>query len=130
VNEAALQSIEAWRKIRHCGIIGLREAFTTKAFGDNCNFVTVMSCHERFSNIHANIALIFSYDYHPLSKTLQEKHFGGRSGKSATWGSGIPEVLLWSYVIQIGSALRQIHSASLAARVILPSKILVTGKNR
>ena len=76
------------------------------------------------------LALVFSYDYHPLAKTLQEKHFGGRSGNTASWGSGVPETLLWSYVIQIGSALRQIHSASLAARVILPSKILVTGKNR
>ncbi|KMU72235.1 pabp1-dependent poly(a)-specific ribonuclease subunit pan3 [Coccidioides immitis RMSCC 3703] len=55
-------------------------------------------------------------------------------GKVATRGrhtSGhIPEQILWSYVTQIANALKAIHSAGLAARVIEPSKILLTGKNR
>nr|KMM72452.1 pabp1-dependent poly(a)-specific ribonuclease subunit pan3 [Coccidioides posadasii RMSCC 3488] len=42
----------------------------------------------------------------------------------------IPEQILWSYVTQIANALKAIHSAGLAARVIEPSKILLTGKNR
>jgi hypothetical protein len=36
VNETAFQAIETWRRMRHPNIVGLREAFTTKAFNDNC----------------------------------------------------------------------------------------------
>lgn len=36
VNELAMQVVEAWRRIRHCNIITIREAFTTRAFGDSC----------------------------------------------------------------------------------------------
>lgn len=42
----------------------------------------------------------------------------------------MPEQVLWSYIVQIASALKVIHSAGLAARVIEPSKILVTSKMR
>jgi PAB-dependent poly(A)-specific ribonuclease subunit 3 len=76
--------------------------------------------------------LIFVTDYHPLSKTLAEHHFGtsttarGRSG----FTTQIPEMVLWSYVTQIASALKTIHSNGLAARVIDITKIILTGKNR
>ena len=36
VNEAAFGAIDIWRRMRHPNIVGLREAFTTKGFGDNC----------------------------------------------------------------------------------------------
>lgn len=36
VNEAAFGAIDIWRRMRHPNIVGLREAFTTKALGDNC----------------------------------------------------------------------------------------------
>lgn len=36
VSEAAFSAIDIWRRMRHPNIIGLREAFTTKVFGDNC----------------------------------------------------------------------------------------------
>jgi PAB-dependent poly(A)-specific ribonuclease subunit 3 len=76
--------------------------------------------------------LIFVTDYHPLSKTLAEHHFGtstttrGRSGISIQ----IPEMVLWSYITQIASALKTIHSNGLAARVVDITKIILTGKNR
>ena len=38
--------------------------------------------------------------------------------------------MLWHYVIQVGNALKAIHSAGLAARVLDASKILVTDENR
>ena len=75
------------------------------------------------------IALMFVYDYHPVAKTLFEIYFA-RSATGGTWGNGVPETILWSLIIQIASAIRQIHSVSLAARMIEPSKIIVTGKNR
>ncbi|KAI8814008.1 hypothetical protein BJ742DRAFT_849292 [Cladochytrium replicatum] len=106
VNEAAMSGIEQWRKIRHANIVCVREAFTTKAFGDN--------------------SLVFVYDYHPLSSTLLEKHLS-QSGHPMP---PVPEKIIWSYVTQLASALKTIHAAGLAARVLEPSKILVTNKNR
>ena len=42
----------------------------------------------------------------------------------------IPERLIWSYVIQLSAAIRQIHSQGLCCRVIDPSKILLIGNSR
>jgi hypothetical protein len=36
VNEAAFGAIDTWRRMKHANVVGLREAFTTKAFNDNC----------------------------------------------------------------------------------------------
>ena len=36
VNEQAFGAIDTWRRMKHPNIVGLREAFTTKAFNDNC----------------------------------------------------------------------------------------------
>lgn len=42
----------------------------------------------------------------------------------------IPIRTLWSYIVQIASALQAIHSAGLAARTVDLNKIIITGKNR
>jgi len=68
-------------------------------------------------------ALVVAYDYHPGSETLEAKYVVGMA-------KFVPESVLWSYISQIVSALQSIHAAGLAARVINPSKILLTGKNR
>jgi PAB-dependent poly(A)-specific ribonuclease subunit 3 len=76
-------------------------------------------------------SLIFVTDYHPLSKTLAELHFPSSTRFQGRHSVGhIQEHVLWSYTVQITSALKAIHSSGLAARVIDPSKILLTGKNR
>ncbi|KAI9104855.1 hypothetical protein DFS34DRAFT_645550 [Phlyctochytrium arcticum] len=104
-NEEAISAIEPWHRLRHSAIVSVREAFTTKAFGDD--------------------SLIFVYDYHPLSVTLQEKYLETQASPPA-----VSEKILWSFLIQMLSALKAIHAAGLAARVIEPSKIIVTGKHR
>ncbi|OZJ02266.1 hypothetical protein BZG36_04701 [Bifiguratus adelaidae] len=104
-NEMAMSNIESWRRINHPNICSIREAFTTKAFSDH--------------------SLIFVYDFHPCSETLLAKHFPPSSQTN-----GVPAKPLWSYITQLTSALKSIHSAGLAARVIDPSKIILTGKNR
>ncbi|KAG0212722.1 PAB-dependent poly(A)-specific ribonuclease subunit 3 [Mortierella sp. GBA30] len=116
-NELAMQTIEGWRRIRHANIVSIREAFTSKAFGDH--------------------SLVFVYDYHPCSKTLYDVHFGAQAQLASQVVVGAPknadiihERILWSYLIQLTSALKKIHSSGLAARLIDPTKILVTGKNR
>ncbi len=42
----------------------------------------------------------------------------------------LPESLLWTYVVQLTSALRTIHAHGLACRVLDPTKILLTDKTR
>lgn len=38
-HEAAISLVERWRRIRHPSIISVREAFTTRAFGDSCEYI-------------------------------------------------------------------------------------------
>ena len=79
-------------------------------------------------------AIIFVYAYHPLSKTLADEHFGPTPRylppRHPQGGPAVPEPVLWSYMVQIASALRTIHGSGLAARVIDASKILLTSKMR
>ncbi|WVF69621.1 hypothetical protein IAT40_004399 [Kwoniella sp. CBS 6097] len=120
VNEAAFGAVDTWRRMRHPNIVGLREAFTTKTFNDN--------------------SLILVYDYHPLATTVWEEHLSGPNPNpepamtlnqnQKRRGMPIPERVLWSYITQIANALKAIHSSSLAARTLDPSKVLITGKNR
>ncbi|KAG5439537.1 hypothetical protein PCANB_002112 [Pneumocystis canis] len=109
LNESSISLIKIWKRIRNANIISVHEAFTTKAF-----------------------AIVFVYDYHPLSVTLYEKHFGQylqKDSKSHRQGV-ISEYILWSYFIQIISAIKSIHAEGLAVRVLDLTKILLTGKER
>ncbi|QSS65255.1 PAB-dependent poly(A)-specific ribonuclease subunit pan3 [Histoplasma capsulatum] len=110
-SEKAIRAVQNWKRVCNGSIVTVHDAFTTRCFQDS--------------------SLIIVTDYHPLSKTLAEHHLGGPSRYQARQtGTHIPEQILWSYVTQIASALKAIHSVGLAARVIDPSKILLTGKNR
>lgn len=87
------------------------DAFTNRSFGDS--------------------SLIFITDYYPCSKTLAETHFASSSRYSTlVQDARVTEQVLWGYVLQIANALKTIHSAGLAARVLDATKILVTSKNR
>lgn len=111
-SELAIRTVQSWKHIMSASIVRIIDAFTNRNFGDS--------------------SLIFVTDYHPLSKTLAEHHHIGqiRHARGRTHPEQVPETVLWSYVVQIASALKTIHSNGLAARVLDPSKILVTGKNR
>jgi len=134
VNAKSMILVDQWKKISHSNLVSLREVFTTKAFGDN--------------------SLVFAYDYHPGAETLLMRHFSGpdstlpvspdgtllfpsnpRSGGVPNrhrpgHRSPMPERLIWSYIIQLSSALRTVHAAGLACRVIDPSKVLLIGNSR
>lgn len=111
-NETAMRSFQPWKRILNGSVVTIHEAFTTRAFGDS--------------------SLIMVTDYHPNAKSLADEHFKpvpryhGRQPAS----SHVPEQTLWGYLVQVGSALKAIHGAGLAARLITPSKILLTSKNR
>jgi PAB-dependent poly(A)-specific ribonuclease subunit 3 len=66
-----------------------------------------------------------------MAKTLADHHFNvHKAFRGRSTLEHIPEAVLWTYVTQIASALKTIHSKDLAARVISPTKILLTSKNR
>ncbi|KAL2136817.1 hypothetical protein VTI74DRAFT_1031 [Chaetomium olivicolor] len=110
-NEKAILTVmKEWKKIKNANIVTVHEAFTTREFGDS--------------------SLIFAYDYHPLSKTLQEHHLHPPHGTRYRAPNAIPENVLWGYICQIANALKTIHSNKLAARCIEPSKIIVSDSNR
>lgn len=108
----AIRAGQAWKQISSASIVRVVDVFTNRGFGDSSLFIAT--------------------DYHPLSKTLFEHHHLGQNwSRSARNGKEpITESLLWNYIVQITSALKTIHAAGLAARVVDASKILVTGKNR
>lgn len=134
MHQAAFAAIGAWSRVRHPSIVRIREAFTTRAFNDNCLLDSI--CMSTVLMLSYSIALVVSYDYHPNSQTLFDAHlrpkqaafsqsrFGGASNVV------IPEATLWSYIIQIAGAIRVTHEAGLAVRMVDPTKILLTGQNR
>ncbi|XP_053564457.1 PAN2-PAN3 deadenylation complex subunit PAN3 isoform X2 [Bombina bombina] len=125
VNTKCMTLIDTWKKIQHSNIVTLREMFTSKAFGEH--------------------SLVFAYDFHAGGETMMSRHFNDPSADAyftkRKWGQHdgpvprqhaglLPESLIWAYVVQLSSALRTIHTAGLACRVMDPTKILITGKTR
>ncbi|KIY70055.1 hypothetical protein CYLTODRAFT_420143 [Cylindrobasidium torrendii FP15055 ss-10] len=123
ISQAAFAPIEQWGKIRHPGIVAIAEAFTTRSFGDS--------------------SLVLAYTYYPGARTLYDLHFNKTQGTTAPNNSPymlisarnsspvpVPESTLWSYIIQLASAIRRVHEAGMSVRVVDPTKILLTGKNR
>lgn len=115
MQQAAFSSIEAWARIRHPSIVSVHEAFTSRAFGDS--------------------SLVVVYDYHPNSQTLFEAHIKSKApqfqnGRLQAQHSRIGERTLWSYIVQIANAIKAVHDAGMAVRIIDATKILVTSENR
>ncbi len=100
-------------------------------------------------------ALVVSYAYHPNAKTLWEAHIKPNLQQPPAFQplgsvyyqsrhqqrhqqqqlqqqqeSHIPERTLWSYIIQIASAVKKAHDRGLAVRMLDVTKILVTSQNR
>ena len=69
-------------------------------------------------------AFVFIYDYHPLAETLASRHL------TAGNPTPVPEGTMWSYILQITSALKTMHIGGKACRSLDVSKVLVTGPNR
>ncbi|KAF9468239.1 hypothetical protein BDZ94DRAFT_1154429 [Collybia nuda] len=121
--QAAFAAIEVWSRIEHPAIITVKEAFTTRSFNDNSLVVVHV--------YHADAETLFEKHIKAKPPTVQT-HFGGRSSQvlHANLPTLLPERTLWSYVVQIASAIKKVHDVGQAVRMIDASKILVTGKNR
>jgi PAB-dependent poly(A)-specific ribonuclease subunit 3 len=114
VQEAAFAPVEEWNKIHNPHIAYLKESFTTRAFGDH--------------------SLVFVYHYYPTAQTLHAAHLTAKPSHNRRGVGGyqqyVDEKTIWSYVIQIANAMKEIHDRGLAIRTLDASKVLVTGKNR
>ncbi|KAI4273383.1 MAG: hypothetical protein LQ337_004678 [Flavoplaca oasis] len=116
VNEAssehAIRNIQqSWKRVRNGSVVSVHLAFTNSGFGDS--------------------SLIFVTDFHPLAETLAQKHFASSQRYTNRYStSHVPEETMWSYIVQIANALKSIHSAGLAARVIDATKVLLTDEGR
>ncbi|CAI2348101.1 unnamed protein product [Caenorhabditis sp. 36 PRJEB53466] len=120
-----LTPIEQWKKVAHGNVVPCREILLNcRAFDDS--------------------SLIFVYDYYPLAETLMARHFESKSANfydpnsqfrltspmgvpMPITGTGAPENVIWSYVVQIVAGLRAIHSSGLACRTIELNKIITYG---
>ncbi|KAI5817266.1 hypothetical protein BZA77DRAFT_310204 [Pyronema omphalodes] len=107
-NENDIRVVQRWKKVTSANIVTIHNAWTTTKFGDS--------------------SIVFVYDYHPLSKTLMEAHFGPNPIFAGS--RHVPENVIWSYIVQLASALKTIHGTGLAARVLDLSKVLLTSKMR
>ncbi|KAG8908956.1 PAB-dependent poly(A)-specific ribonuclease subunit 3 [Tulasnella sp. 403] len=103
LHDDAFHTMEKWRQIQHPNVVTVKEAFTTRQFGDH--------------------SLVYVYEYHPGAQTLASIYLDCNA-------TPIPEHILWSLIVQIALALREVHHRGLAVRVLEPSKILQVGKNR
>ncbi|KAL8645052.1 MAG: hypothetical protein Q9226_007473 [Calogaya cf. arnoldii] len=116
VNEAssehAIRNIQQnWKRVRNGNVVSVHLAFTNSGFGDS--------------------SLIFVTDFHPLAETLAQRHFASSHRYTNRYStSHVPEEAMWNYIVQIASALKTIHSNGLAARVLDPTKILLTDEGR
>ena len=73
------------------------------------------------------------YDDHPNAQTLYEAHLKPKppqfqNGRLQAQSNRVPERTIWSYVIQIANAVRTVHDAGLAVRLLEATKILVTAR--
>ncbi|CAI7608445.1 unnamed protein product [Penicillium glandicola] len=110
-NEKAIRSVQAWKRVCNASVVTIHDAFTSRSFQDS--------------------SLIFVTDYHPLSKTLADQHLSaGSRFPGRHTNAHIPEQVLWGYMTQIANGLKAIHTNGLAARVLEPSKVLITAKTR
>jgi len=110
----ARAAVEAWAPVsNHPNLVGLRSAFVS-------------------SELDGVSALFFVHDFHPGSLTLAQVHLQASAVHGVLTVTSVSEPLMWSYLVQLTSALRCVHSAGLVLRpgCLHPSKVLVTGFGR
>ncbi|KAG5653920.1 hypothetical protein H0H81_009277 [Sphagnurus paluster] len=123
MHQSAFNAIEIWSKIRHPNIISVREAFTTRSFNDN----SVVFVHA----YHADAQTLFDVHLKPKPPIMQTHYHHGRPTLlQAYLPTVIPERTMWSYIVQIATAVKKVHDVGQAVRMIDVSKILLTGQNR
>uniref|UniRef100_A0A915DXG7 Pan3 pseudokinase domain-containing protein n=1 Tax=Ditylenchus dipsaci TaxID=166011 RepID=A0A915DXG7_9BILA len=116
LSQKQLIACENWKRLCHSNVVQLKEVIQTRAFSEN--------------------SFVFVYDFHPLAETLKTHYFGKGAKDQHTLlskhmagpnFSGLPENVIWNYIIQMSSAIRYIHSCGLAIRFLDIKKLLISG---
>ncbi|KAK8037506.1 hypothetical protein PG991_000852 [Apiospora marii] len=110
ITKESVGVIARWKRVNCGNVVSVIECFTSRDFND--------------------MSLIFIHNYHPLSRTLAEHHFGANSQGRFVRPPPVPESVLWSYICQMCNALKAIHAENLAARCIDLSKVILTDRSR
>ncbi|SCU94523.1 LAFA_0F22320g1_1 [Lachancea sp. 'fantastica'] len=95
------QPFQRWKNLVNPSVVEVRDVFITRAFND------------------ASLCVV--HDYFPQSNSLYETHFISYNPVP------IAQELLWSYLVQLCSALQAAHSSNLAFNNICLDKVIVTG---
>merc|ERR1719367_546098 len=142
VNTKCMVLVDQWKKLQHANLIALRQVFTTKSFNDH-SMVFVY-------DFYAGAETLFSRHFSGSNQMsgnggqFMDPYSGGPDPNARSFNPGkmlrqqavvsqsvlLPESLIWTYVIQMTSALRHIHLAGLACRTLDPTKILIINKTR
>eukprot|EP01012_Entosiphon_sulcatum_P051758 TRINITY_DN7107_c0_g1_i1.p1 TRINITY_DN7107_c0_g1~~TRINITY_DN7107_c0_g1_i1.p1 ORF type:complete len:514 (-),score=65.43 TRINITY_DN7107_c0_g1_i1:391-1911(-) len=101
--EAAPVLLGTWAKLSHPNVVAMHNVFLTTELGTQ--------------------DLLFEFSYIPGALTFEEAFLTNA-------GNGPTEAELWKIICQIVSALKSIHELGLAARSIIPSKLLISSGNR
>ncbi|GIM11094.1 hypothetical protein Vretimale_14654 [Volvox reticuliferus] len=126
----ARETVEQWAPLaNHPNLVGLRAAFPA---ADSLSQPQPAGGQQ--SSIADTSALVFAHDFHPGAMSLAAAHLMPQMN-----GAGLvsapqppPEEVVWSYAVQITSALRAAHGCGLLLRpaCLHPSKVLLTGFGR
>ena len=93
-------ALESWRRVQHPNIVRLSRAFVQHG------------------------ALFFLHDYCSGAQSIMQRYITPRGGPR------LPEKLIWSFIVQLMSAIRAVHASQAACRMIHPNYVLVTTGNR
>ncbi len=145
LNESHMAILDQWTHFSHTNIVNLREAFTTKAFNDD-SLIFVYDFHPNSETLFQRHFVCSSRTQEPQSASTLGSPTTALLGSSASASFSTPlpyqdkpvstqptpvtEPILWSYVVQLVSAIKIIHAAGLSCRVLDPTKILVSGQKR
>ena len=142
----AVSELEKWRKLQHANLVTLREMFTIKAFGDNCEYIHIGlaecggSVLTPSPSLPSPPAVVFVYDYHAAAESLRSKHLnqGKRACEKVMTSpqqphplplpAPLPEPMVWEYAVQLLCGVNHVHGAGLALRCLDASKVIICSK--
>lgn len=108
---------DAWKRVRHPGILCLREVFTSRQF-TSVGAPSLVPVNE----------VIFVYEFACRANTLFNVFLNGAPDRNYL---PLSEVTLWAIATQLLSAIAIVHSNRLALRdALTTTRILLTGRNR
>ncbi len=112
--ETCRQVVMGWSPVvNHPNVVGLREAFVSDEIMDTPS-------------------VFLTFDYHPGACTLEQLFIKAVPADLSAQKATLTEDDLWSFLVQMTSALRAIHSAGLevGSEAFHPSKVLLCSPNR